>query len=94
VVVADFPVETHNKLLVRVVIARRGATGIVIVFVLRNAADFVEVGNREAGNFDRRARTFRATIEGVGSVAALIGREEEQPILDNRAADIDTVTKR
>jgi hypothetical protein len=93
VVLADVPVELDRVFLV---FDRQGLDEVarrIAVKLLGNGVDFVQLvlGNA-LHQATRSGRAIRHAVEQVGAFKLFIGQEEEQPVLEDRAAKGEAVT--
>ena len=83
----DVPVELGEDLLVLLRRRAQVLADVVAVHVEADLADLVVLGLRHAGNFDREARAGRADVLRGVTLELFVGEEEEEPVLDDRAAE-------
>ncbi len=90
VIVADVPVELDQDLLVGVISAARDRARIIAIEFHGDVADLIDFGLSDV-HFVDSAGADRAAVKQVHAVKFLVGREEEQLVLDDRTTDAEAV---
>ena len=93
VAVVDVPVEAHEVLLVLVRQAGDLGARLPAILVGRDVADPVELGLRYTEYRSAALLVAGTTVEQVRGFPILVGGEEEQRVLDDRAADREAVAR-